>query len=358
MDYLSSLMTLCFLFATVVFYITNGEPVVPALFIFGDSIVDVGNNNNLHTVVKADFFPYGRDFVTKNPTGRMSNGKLAVDYASEFAGFTSYQPAYLNLNTKGSNILNGANFASSGSGYHDSTSIQYHVIPLMNQLEFYKDCQEELVKLVGKENATSIISGAAYLLVDGSGDFAQNYFINPILQNLYTPYQFSDVLIEEYYNFIQNLYALGARKIGVTTLPPIGCMPFIITKFGYHSNKCVETINNVAIYFNKKLNLTTENLIKKLPGVKLVIFDIYQPLYELIIRPSDYGLFEARKACCGTGLLEVAILCNKISIGTCADASKYVFWDSFHTTEATNKILMDHLIPTATSLLYSNQTVR
>ncbi|RHN60593.1 putative triacylglycerol lipase [Medicago truncatula] len=64
MDYLSSLMTLFFLFAIVVFYITNGEPVVPALFIFRDSIVDVGsNNNNLHTVVKANFFPYGRDFV-------------------------------------------------------------------------------------------------------------------------------------------------------------------------------------------------------------------------------------------------------------------------------------------------------
>ncbi|XP_039688674.1 GDSL esterase/lipase At5g22810-like [Medicago truncatula] len=132
----------------------------------------------------------------------------------------------------------------------------------------------------------------------------------------------------------------------------------IITKFGYHPNKRVERINNVALDFNKKLNFTTENLIKKHPDVKLVIFDIYQPLYQLIIRPSDYGLFEARKGCCGTGLLEVAILCNKISIGTCADASKYVFWDSFHPTEAINKIMMDHLIPAATSLLYSNQTVR
>lgn len=82
---------------------------------------------------------------------------------------------------------------------------------------------------------------------------------------------------------------------------------------------------------------------------------IYLFLYVKLIHA---GFFEARKGCCGTGLLEVAILCNKISIGTCADASKYVFWDSFHPTEATNKILMDHLIPAATSLLYSNQTVR
>jgi len=85
MEYLSSLMTLFFLFAIVVFYVTNGEPVVPALFIFGDSIVDVGNNNNLLTAVKGNFFPYGRDFVTHNPTGRMSNGKLAVDYACDFS---------------------------------------------------------------------------------------------------------------------------------------------------------------------------------------------------------------------------------------------------------------------------------
>jgi hypothetical protein len=73
----------------------------------------------------------------------------------------------------------------------------------MTQLELYKNCQEELRKIVGNTNATSIISGAAYLLVAGSGDFAQNYFVNPFLNNLYTPYQFSDILIQEYSNFIQ-----------------------------------------------------------------------------------------------------------------------------------------------------------
>ena len=29
--------------------------------------------------------PNGRDFVTRTPTGRMSNGKLSVDYACEFS---------------------------------------------------------------------------------------------------------------------------------------------------------------------------------------------------------------------------------------------------------------------------------
>jgi phospholipase/lecithinase/hemolysin len=44
------------------------------------------------------------------------------------------------------------------------------------------------------------------------------------------------------------------------------------------------------------------------------------------------GFQEARDACCGTGTIEVAILCNADSPGTCTDASKYIFFDSFHPT--------------------------
>lgn len=46
-------------------------------------------------------------------------------FAAEAFGFTSYQPPYLSLRVKGNNILNGANFASAGSGYHDSTAKLY-----------------------------------------------------------------------------------------------------------------------------------------------------------------------------------------------------------------------------------------
>lgn len=63
----------------------NGQPLVPALIIFGDSIVDVGNNNNLSTLIKANFPPYGRDFVTHRPTGRFCNGKLATDFTGKYS---------------------------------------------------------------------------------------------------------------------------------------------------------------------------------------------------------------------------------------------------------------------------------
>lgn len=69
---------------TLVLNVTNGQPLVPALFIFGDSVVDVGNNNHQLTIIKANFPPYGRDFENHYPTGRFCNGKLATDFTGNF----------------------------------------------------------------------------------------------------------------------------------------------------------------------------------------------------------------------------------------------------------------------------------
>nr|GFD12441.1 GDSL esterase/lipase At5g22810-like [Tanacetum cinerariifolium] len=147
-----------------------------------------------------------------------------------------------------------------------------------------------------------------------------------------------------YSHFIQELFKLGARKIGVSTLPPIGCLPASITIFGEDSNECVDKMNKVAEYFNKNLNATSLTLKSKLSGLNLVVLDIYKPLYDLVQKPTDYGFFEARKACCGTGLVETSFLCNKESPGTCKNASEYVFWDGFHPSEAANKLLADDLL--------------
>lgn len=52
---------------------------VPGLFVFGDSLVEVGNNNFLNTIARANYFPYGIDFG-RGSTGRFSNGKSLIDF--------------------------------------------------------------------------------------------------------------------------------------------------------------------------------------------------------------------------------------------------------------------------------------
>lgn len=51
-----------------------------ALFLFGDSALDAGNNNYIiNASFQADYFPYGETFF-KYPTGRFSDGRLVPDF--------------------------------------------------------------------------------------------------------------------------------------------------------------------------------------------------------------------------------------------------------------------------------------
>ena len=51
-------------------------------FVFGDSLVDNGNNNFLYTSARADSPPYGIDTPSHRPNGRFSNGLNIPDIIS------------------------------------------------------------------------------------------------------------------------------------------------------------------------------------------------------------------------------------------------------------------------------------
>lgn len=78
-----------FIFIFIIFsYLTlfvEAAALVPAMFVFGDSLVDVGNNNYLNfSSPKANFYPNGIDFPTGKPTGRFCNGKNPADFLGMF----------------------------------------------------------------------------------------------------------------------------------------------------------------------------------------------------------------------------------------------------------------------------------
>lgn len=56
------------------------EASVPAIYIFGDSTADVGTNNHKHSTARANFPPYGIDFLHGQATGRFSNGFITADF--------------------------------------------------------------------------------------------------------------------------------------------------------------------------------------------------------------------------------------------------------------------------------------
>eukprot|EP00253_Pinus_taeda_P022781 PITA_22781 len=327
------------------------EPLVPAIYIFGDSTVDPGNNNGLVSLAKANFPPYGRDFLDQKPTGRFTNGKLVTDIASGLTGLPDIVYAYLDPEFQGPRILTGASFASAASGYDDTTSLTMNVLTIGQQLENFQLYREQLVNMVGRENASKIISGALFVISTGTDDFANNFYINPLTRAQFTVIEFQDHLLDSLSKFIEGIYSEGATLFGLIGLPPFGCLPSQITLHNFFGNKCVDEFNDVAISFNKKAAALLETLKPTLPGLKMAYIDIYDKLLDIVKNPSKYGFEEVRRGCCGTGLLEASVLCNPAT-PICHNPTTHVFWDSYHPTEKAYNILAQHIFSQAVSILH------
>ncbi|GJT88152.1 GDSL esterase/lipase-like protein [Tanacetum coccineum] len=70
-------------------FVVVSQPQVPCYFIFGDSLVDNGNNNGLVTMAKANYPPYGIDFP-QGVTGRFTNGRTYPDLIGQVLGFPEF----------------------------------------------------------------------------------------------------------------------------------------------------------------------------------------------------------------------------------------------------------------------------
>ncbi|KAI4306147.1 hypothetical protein L6164_029449 [Bauhinia variegata] len=317
---------------------------VPAIIVFGDSTVDAGNNNHISTILKSNFAPYGRDFGGGKATGRFSNGRLPTDFISEAFGIKPFIPAYLDQDYNITHFSTGVSFASAGTGYDNATSDVLSVIPLWKELEYYKEFQRDLRSYLGLDRANQVVGESLYLISAGTNDFLENYYVLPKRFSEYSVEDYQKILLGIAEDFISVLYQLGARKISITGLPPMGCLPLERAMNIIHGGDCVEEYNNVAKDFNEKLHSLVANLNHKLAGIRLVLSNPYNILWNVIQNSDSFGFDHVATACCGTGLFEMSYLCEKINPFTCWDANKYVFWDSFHPTEKTNNIIANDVI--------------
>ncbi|KAK3424933.1 hypothetical protein EUGRSUZ_F01671 [Eucalyptus grandis] len=317
---------------------------VPAIIVFGDSIVDAGNNNDLSTLVKCNFPPYGEDFKGGIPTGRFCDGKVPSDIMAEQLGIKDTVPAYLDPNLQDQDLVTGVTFASGGTGYDPLTPTLVSVISMSEQLDLFKKYIGKLKGFVGEEKANFILANSMYLVVSGSDDIANNYFTARVRQLQYNVPEYTDLMVDAASNFLQGLYDLGARRIAVFGSPPIGCVPSQRTLAGGPLRGCAEQYNAAAQLFNTKLSSNLDSLNRKLPRSKMVYIDVYNPLLDLIQYPQKQGFVVSDKGCCGTGTIEVTLLCNKFSPDTCTDVSDYVFWDSYHPTEKAYRALLTPLV--------------
>ncbi|XP_044408522.1 GDSL esterase/lipase EXL3-like [Triticum aestivum] len=314
---------------------------VPALVVFGDSIVDTGNNNAIHTIVKANFPPYGHDFgADHRPTGRFCNGRIPTDFIASKLGLKQLLPAYLQQNLTKQDLLTGVSFASGGTGYDPLTAQLASVISMTDQLRMFHEYKAKVRALAGDAALSEILSKGVFAVCASSDDVANTYFTMRA-RSSYSHVDYASLIVSHASTFLDGLLSAGAKRVAIISMPPIGCVPSQRTLSGGLGRDCSSGHNEIAEMINAGMGTTVESLKAKHPGARVVLMDIYGYLFDMMMRPEGYGFKESTLGCCGTGMMEVSVLCNGVTSAVCGDVTDYLFWDSYHPTEKAYRILVD-----------------
>lgn len=324
----------------------------PAFFIFGDSLVDAGNNNYITTVAKASSLPFGIDFP-QGPTGRFCNGKTVTDVLCEIISLP-FPPPYLAPTTRGAAILKGVNYASAAAGIIRSTGYNFiGRVDTDTQLEWFGNTIKEIQEQLGESATQDLLAKSLYSFTIAANDFVNNYLLrgSPSAAQ-YTPAQFQVLLLNKFGEQLTALYKTGARNVAISSVGPIGCIPSQLARRS-QNGECSDFVNSFALNFNAGLKVLLNQLNAQLPGSRFLYAESYDPVFAYRTNPQQYGFKFGAQACCGAGRFNGNVLCLPI-VKPCPDRQDYVFWDAFHPTEAANKLLGNLLYTNLIATLPSN----
>ncbi|KAJ4717715.1 GDSL esterase/lipase [Melia azedarach] len=298
-----------------------------ALFVFGDSIYDPGNNNflNLSITYKKNYPPYGETFF-KFPTGRASDGLLIPDFIAVDAKLPLWKPY---LAPEKHQFTNGANFAGGGSGVLPSTNPG--TLNLEIQLSFFKEVASLLRQQLGDAEAEKLLRNAVYLSSNGGVDYFVLIGNHP---NATEPLkrEFVKLLLGNITNVVKEIYNMGGRKFAFQNVAPMGCLPSTKQQYNLKDNECLEALTELAVLHNNGLINATKELETQLSDFNFLIFDYYTTLLDRINDPMKYGFKVSDIGCCGSGIYR-GTGCGIGQYDLCSNPNEYLFFDGGHPTE-------------------------
>ncbi|XP_077231840.1 GDSL esterase/lipase At1g71250-like [Tasmannia lanceolata] len=312
---------------------------VPAMFVFGDSVVDVGNNNYLNSLVKSNYFPYGIDFY-QGPTGRFSNARTISDLLCEMLGLP-YPPAFADPSSNGTKILGGVNYASAAGGILDETGQHYgDRFNLNQQVLNFENNLNDLRNQMGQRNLNQFLAKSIAVLVFGSNDYINNYLLPSLYSSSqqYSPQDYANLLLNHYTRQLLALYSVGLRKFFLAGVGPLGCIPNQLATGQAPPGRCVDYVNQIVGPYNVGLRSLVDQLNGNHPGSIFVYGNTYGVVGDILNNPTAYGFNVSDRGCCGVGRNQGQITCLPFST-PCPNRNQYIFWDAYHPTQAANVIL-------------------
>jgi phospholipase/lecithinase/hemolysin len=87
----------------------------------------------------------------------------------------------------------------------------------------------------------------------------------------------------------QAMIMLGGRRFIFVGLPPMGCLPIARTLVGTGSDRCDETLNQLATSFNSKL-IQLLNFINFQHQIRTSYIDTYTTIHSATVNPNAFGM--------------------------------------------------------------------
>uniref|UniRef100_A0ACD5ZT18 Uncharacterized protein n=1 Tax=Avena sativa TaxID=4498 RepID=A0ACD5ZT18_AVESA len=321
------------------------QPVVPAVFVLGDSTLDVGNNNHLpgEGVPRANTPFYGVDFPGgPKATGQFSNGYNIADFIASRVrekpfGLSGAQITELPHPQRSHQRRE---LASAGAGILDSTNAGDN-IPLSKQVRYFASTKAEMEAAWGTHRVSAHLANS-FLLGIGSNDMFQTKPKSTAeVAALYA------TLVSNYSTAITDLYGLGARKFGIINVGPVGCVPRV--RVLNATGACNDALNLYAVGLAAAVKSALAGLAPKLPGFAYSLADSFAASQASFTDPQSVGFVSSDSACCGSGRLGAESLCMK-NVTLCPNRDTYAFWDSVHPTQRAAELVAQGVFDGPTQL--------
>lgn len=317
----------------------GGEGRAPALFVFGDSLIDSGNNNNLASLAKANYFPYGIDFAG-GPTGRFCNGYTIVDELAELLGLPLVPP-YSEASSV-QHVLQGVNYASAAAGILDDSGGNFvGRIPFNQQIQNFETTVARIAGAAGAAAAADLVARSVLFVGMGSNDYLNNYLMpNYDTRRRYGPQQFADLLARQLAAQLARLHGAGGRRFVVAGVGSVGCIPSVRAQS--LAGRCSRAVDDLVLPFNANVRALVDrlngNAAAGLPGASLTYLDNFAVFRAILTDPAAFGFAVVDRGCCGIGRNAGQVTCQPF-MPPCDHREHYVFWDAYHPTAAVNVIV-------------------
>uniref|UniRef100_M8BN16 GDSL esterase/lipase n=1 Tax=Aegilops tauschii TaxID=37682 RepID=M8BN16_AEGTA len=288
-----------------------------AIFNFGDSLADAGNLvvDGIPEYLATARLPYGMTYFGY-PTGRVSDGRLVVDFIAQELGLPLLPPS----KAHNASFHRGANFAITGGTSLDTSFFEArgmrHTVwnsgSLHTQLKWFEDMKPSICN--SPKECRDLFRRSLFIV----GEFGGNDYAAAL--GAFLP-------VQKVHTFVPHI----VDSIGKGIEQP--------EMYGPRSG-CIKDLNTLSWVHNALLQRKIAELRKKHPGVRIMYADYYTAVTQFVLHADNWGfLQQTPRTCCGApgvGVYNFNLTskCGEPGAYACDDPSNHWNWDGVHLTEA------------------------